>query len=175
MKRSTSTLAAVLIFIGGVHVAKSDSPPKELNDALLDNLVGDWRVDRKFGNGRTAEDTLHAEWALQHHFVELHYGGAASSSKYEAKVFIGYDDSDQSYVCHWIDVFGGRYSGLGRGKIDNDKRTIEFRFDSKEGALTNKFAFDPQTKTWTSLIRQQENGAWKVFAEEKFTRTERKK
>jgi len=38
------------------------------------------------------------------------------------------------------------------------------------GSLTNKFTFDPKTKTWTSLIRQQEKGESKTFAEEKWTR-----
>src|SRR6266446_511038 len=47
---------------------------------------------------------------------------------------------------------------------------IGFRFDSKEGSLTNKFLFDPETKGWTSLIRQEESGQWKTFAEEKWTR-----
>ena len=53
---------------------------------------------------------------------------------------------------------------------DNEKRSIEFRWDSKEGALTNKFTFDSQATTWTSLIRQVEKGEWKTFAEEKWTK-----
>jgi hypothetical protein len=105
---------------------------------------------------------------LNHQFIEFRYGSADVKSEYEAFVFIGFDDAAKSYVCHWVDVFGARYSGLGHGKIDNDLRAIEFRFDSKEGELTNKFTFDPQTKTWTSLIRQTEKGEWKTFAEEKW-------
>ena len=79
-------------------------------------------------------------------------------------------DAAKNYVCHWVDVFGARYSALGRGKIDSDLLGIEFRFEPKDGELTNHFTFDPQTKTWTSLIRQQENGEWKTFAEEKWTK-----
>ena len=145
--------------------------PLELRDDFLDKLVGEWRVERKFPSGRTLESTVRADWVLKHHFVELKYGCADTAPQYEADVFIGYDDLEQSYVCHWIDVFGGRYSALGRGKIDNEKRSIEFRFESKEGALTNQFTFDAEMKTWTSLIRQQEKGEWKVFAKEKWTRT----
>ena len=74
-----------------------------------------------------------------------------------------------------LDVFGARDSALGRGKIDNNLLGLEFRFDSKEGGLTNKFTFDWQNKTWTSLIRQQEKSEWKTFAEEKWTRVEDKK
>jgi hypothetical protein len=170
MIRSTFTFAAFLLLIA---VANSQGPPKELQDPFLDSFVGDWQVERKFPSGRTLESTVRGEWVLKHHFVELHYGHADAMPQYEAIVFIGYDAADQSYVCHWIDIFGGRYSALGRGKIDNDKHSIKFRFESKEGALTNKFTFDPQTKTWTSLICQEEKGEWKTFAEEKFTRAKR--
>jgi hypothetical protein len=67
-----------------------------------------------------------------------------------------------------VDVFGAKDSELGRGKIDEKLLGIEFKFG--KGELTNKFTFDPQTKTWTSLIRQIENGEWKTFAEEKWTK-----
>jgi hypothetical protein len=59
-------------------------------------------------------------------------------------------------------------------EIDNGKGAIEFRFDAKDGGLTNKFSFDPETKSWTSLIRQEEKGEWKTFAEDKITRLEKK-
>jgi hypothetical protein len=120
--------------------------------------------------GRVQQTSVHCEWALKHQFIEIHYGSADATPEYEAFVFIGFDDAAKNYVCHWVDVFGGRYSLVGRGKIDDKLLSIEFRFDSKEGAVTNKFTFDPQTKTWTSMIRQEEKGEWKTFAEEKWTK-----
>src|SRR5207247_9251045 len=90
--------------------------------------------------------------------------------EYEAFVFIGFDDAAKSYVCHWVDIFGGRYSGVGRGRLDPALLGIQFRFDSKEGSLTNKFGFAPETKSWTSLLRETGNHQWKTFAEEKWTR-----
>ena len=146
------------------------APPPPLQDPFLDYFVGDWKVERKFGSGQTAEQTLHIDWVLNHHFIEMYYGWREGSPPYEAMVFIGYDDADKDYVCHWVDVFGARDSALGRGKIDDQMLSLEFRFDGKDGALTNKFTFDPQAKTWTSRIRQQEKGEWKTFAEEKWTR-----
>lgn len=71
--------------------------------------------------------------------------------------------------------FLARYSALGYGKISADLLNIEFRFDPKDGGLTNRFTFDPQTGSWSSLIRQQENGEWKTFLEEKWTRLGEKK
>jgi hypothetical protein len=111
---------------------------------------------------------VRCEWVLNHQFIDFHYGAADAKPEYEAFVFIGFDEAAKTYVCHWVDVFGGKDSELGRGKIDDKLLAIEFKFGN--GDLTNKFTFDPKTKTWTSLIRQQEKGEWKTFAEEKWTR-----
>jgi len=165
MKKSTSLFLLLLILV----IARAEPPPA-LQDPFLDNFVGSWSVERKMGKGQVQQTSVRCEWVLNHQFIEFHYGSADVKSEYEAFVFIGFDDAAKSYVCHWVDVFGARYSALGHGKIDNDLRAIEFRFDSKEGELTNKFTFDPQTKTWTSLIRQTEKGEWKTFAEEKWTK-----
>lgn len=125
MKRSTFPFA-LLFSVVLAHAPAQ--PPSALQDPFLDNFVGDWRVERKRPNGSVSENAMHAEWALKHHFVELHYGHGEASPQYEAKVFMGYNDSKQSYVCYWMDIFGGRYSVVGHGKIDNDKHTVEFRF-----------------------------------------------
>jgi Protein of unknown function (DUF1579) len=169
LTRSASALAVFVILTATVLNAER----AKFQEALLDNLVGDWRIERKFGSGRTAENTVRAEWVLDHQFIELHYRDVARPPKYEATVFIGYDARDQRYVCHWIDNFGGEFSALGYGKIDNERRAIEFTFDYKDGPFTNKF--DPVTKTWTSVMRQKDKGEWKLFAEDKFTRLETKK
>jgi hypothetical protein len=166
MKKSISILAglSLLSAIAGAPM------PGEFEDPFLDNFVGDWHVERKVRGGHTEGSAIHGDWVLKHNFIELRYGGPGAP--YEANVFIGFDDSDKSYVCHWIDGSGARYSAVGRGKLDKNKTTIVFRFHSKEGGLTNKFTFDPQTKTRTSLIRQVEKGEWKTFLEEKWTKVE---
>jgi len=166
----TTLKSAMILLLFGTVVLLAAGPPQALKDPFLDNLVGDWSVARKMGNCRTIETAVRGEWVLKHQFIQLHYGPGEKAPEYEAFVFIGFDDVAKSYVCHWIDVFGGHYSGVGRGRLDPNLLGIEFRFDSKEGSLTNKFGFDPETKSWTSLIRQEENGQWKTFAEEKWTR-----
>ena len=159
----------ILVLFSAV-VLLAAGPPPALKDPFLDNFVGEWNVDRKMGNGRSIEATVLGEWGLKHQFIQLHYGSGGSGPEYEALVFIGFDETGKSYVCHWLDVFGGHFSGVGRGKLDPNLLGIEFRFDSKERSLTNKFTFDPETKSWTSLIRQEENGQWNTFAEEKWTK-----
>jgi len=143
-------------------------PPPPLNDHFLDRFVGDWRVERKIRGGAPIPTAVHCDWVLNHQFIEFHYGEPSASSQYEAFVFVGFDKSAKNYVCHWMDIFGGTDSEIGSGKIDPTLLTLELTFG--KGELTNKFTFDPQTKTWTSLIRQVEKGEWVTFAEEKWTR-----
>src|SRR5437870_12692781 len=162
-----TTILSLLLATSAVFAA---GPPPELSDPFLDKFVGDWRVERKMGKGGVKQTSVYCEWVLNHQFIEFHYGYADPKPEYEAFVFIGFDAAAKNYVCHWMDVFSARYSALGYGKIDDDLRAIEFRFVPKDGELTNKFSFDPQTKTWTSLIRQTEKGEWKTFAEEKWTK-----
>jgi hypothetical protein len=163
-----SIFAFVVVILLELADAGGAGPPPPLEDHFLDNFVGDWKVERKMGKVRVVESSVRGEWVLQHHFLQLHYGAGGKAPEYEALVHIGFIDSDKTYVCYWIDVWGAGYDGPGQGKIDDKLLSIEFKFG--HGELTNKFTFDPQTKTWTSLIRQQEKGEWKTFAEEKWIR-----
>jgi len=160
----------MVLLLFGTIARLAAGAPAALKNPFLDTFVGDWSVARKMGNGRTIESTVRDDWVLKHQFIQLHYGAGEQAPEYEALVFIGFDDAAKSYVCHWVDVFGGRYSGVGRGKLDPSLLGIEFHFDSKERALTNKFLFDREMKSWTSLVRQEQNGEWKTFAEEKWTK-----
>ncbi len=164
MKKSTPSV----LFLALLLLANSNAQRPPLQDPSLDNFVGDWKVERNMGKRGVRQSSVHCEWVLNHQFIEFHYGAADAKPEYEAFVFIGFDNAAKNYVCHWVDVFGGTDSELGRGTIDDALHSVEFKFG--KGELTNKFTFDPQTKTWTSLIRQVEKGQWVTFAEEKWTK-----
>lgn len=163
-------LALCLLGLLAPLPAQDSNSDKRLNDSLLDKLVGDWNVERKFPSGRTAKNFVHVEWVLQHEFVELHYKDVAAPSQYEALVLIGYDRIAKHYICHWADVFGGDYSTDGFAPRDQASNAMEFKFSFHDGELKNRFAFDPASGAWTSTIRQTEKGEWKLFCEDKFTR-----
>jgi len=148
----------------------SDGRDVKVEDPLLDKLVGNWRVDRKFGDGRTAENTVRVGWVLNHQFLELHYLDVATPPQYEAMAFIGFDHKMSRYVLHWLDVFGGRSSEvIGYGTLDEAAHSIYFTFNNPDGQFMNAYAFDPATKNWTSVMRQKSKGPWSLFAEDKFT------
>jgi len=176
MKAAISALFVTFVFSASVLAAEEpvDGPNHPFQDSLLDNIVGDWRVERRFASGRTAENTLHAELVLNHQFLELHYRDVATPSKYEAMVFVGYDNASERYVAHWIDVFGGRFSEtLGYGKLEEGNRAIRFVFEYPGGPFQNTFTFDPKTKNWSSSMRQKEKEQWSIFAEDKFIRVQK--
>ena len=56
------------------------------------------------------ENSVKAEWVLNHQFLLVHIKDGSSPPIYEAMVFIGYDNTSERCVAHWIDVFGGRFS-----------------------------------------------------------------
>jgi hypothetical protein len=140
-----------------------------LNDPLLDRLVGHWNLERTFPSGRVAKNVVDGEWVLQHQFVRLLYRDIDSPPHYEAIVLIGYDGIGKRYICHWADNFGGAYSGDGFAVRDEGSNAMEFKFEFHDGKLTNRFAFDPKSQTWSSTIRQIEKGEWKLFCEDRFT------
>jgi hypothetical protein len=165
------TLAVAFVifaFPAPAHAGESqDGRDHPLQDTFLDGLVGSWHVVRVMKN-RTVENTVQAEWVLNHQFLRLHYRDVATPSKYEAMVFIGYDNAEKHYVVHWIDVFGGHFSSRGSGQREGNALAITFQYPDAE--FRNTFTFNPKEHTWTSLMRQKDkaSGEWTTFAEDSF-------
>ena len=165
-------LSFILLLVAAVTAqAQGPTVSANLNDPLLDQLVGDWSVERTFSSGRVTKNVVHAEWILQHQFVELHYRDSDTPPRYEAIVLIGYDKLANRYICHWADSFGGTYSADGFAPRQDKSNALEFAFEFHDGQLTNRFVFDPASGTWRSTIRQTEKGEWKLFCEDKLTRS----
>ena len=140
-----------------------DGPSRPVRDSLLEQLAGRWRVTRQM-RGTSTTVAADAEWVLSHQFLRFHYlRDSTAKQPYEAMVFIGYDNTSDRYVVHWLDVFGGRWSEtLGYGtRVANG---IRFMFEYPDGPFTNTFTFDPATREWTSLLRQKNpRGEWTTF------------
>jgi hypothetical protein len=94
----------------------------------------------------------------------------SSSPQYEAMVFIGYDNTSDRYLAHWIDVFGGRVSEtLGYGTRTGNG--IKLSFEYPDGPFHNTLTWVPETKKWVSLMEiKDKSGKWINFAEETFTK-----
>jgi hypothetical protein len=162
-------LVAALDIRVGLAQQPLDGRDHIFQDQLLDNLVGDWKITRKFKT-RTAENTAKVEWVLNHQFLLIKMRDMNNPPQYEANIYVGYDNASERYVAHWIDVFGGRFSEtLGYGTRAGN--SIKFVFEYPDGPFLNTFTWNPDKKSWTFLMEQKDrNGKWTMFAEDRLIR-----
>src|SRR5689334_22119979 len=161
----------LLVCFSSVHVTHLlaqeplDGRNRIFRDDLLDNLTGDWKLTRQI-RGRSVENSLKSEWVLNHQFLLVHMKDVNSPPSDEAMVYIGYDNTSERYVAHWIDVFGGRFSEtLGYGKRSGN--SIKFIFEYPDGPFHNTFTWDEKTGAWNFLLQtKNKTGNWVVFAED---------
>ena len=153
-----------------------DGPNVKFKDDLFDKLAGTWKITGTV-MGQKASQTAEAEWVLGHQFMRLHMKELPPKTKtpegeppYEAMVFIGYDNTSERYVAHWIDTFGARFSEtLGYGTRSGD--AVKFVFEYPDGPFHTSFTFDPASKGWRVLMRTQDkSGNWMDFADMTWSR-----
>ncbi|HSY51946.1 MAG TPA: DUF1579 family protein [Thermoanaerobaculia bacterium] len=130
---------------------------------MLDNLTGKWALTREI-RGKTVENAVDAEWMFNHQFLRIHMKDVATPPTYEVMVFIGYDNTSERYVAHWLDIYGGRFSEtLGYGRRSGN--SITFTFEYPDGPFHNKFVWDPSDKHWQFRMEGKDAaGNWKPFA-----------
>jgi len=158
-------LAPAILFAAG---PAKDGRGIPFRDDLVSRLEGRWDLTRTMGT-REAKNSVEARWALDHQFLVVHMTDVAIPPKYEAVVYIGYSNTDQRYVAHWIDVFGGRYSSRGLGTREGD--SIEFLFPYDDGPFFNTFTYDRATDAWTMKLENgTKDGKRTPFATDRLTR-----
>ena len=173
VKRFILAFTILTICLGSTIHALSQEPLDGRNrvfrDELLDKLVGSWKLTRRI-RGQTVENSVTAEWVLNHQFLLVHMKDVANPPAYEAMVFIGYDNTSERYVVHWLDNFGGRFSEtLGYGVRSGN--SIKFVFEYPDGPFHNTFTWDEKTSGWNFLAQTKDKtGKWVVFAEDTLRR-----
>lgn len=174
MRKLLLTAVSLLTCFGLCAAATAAQQPLDgrdriFHDELLDNLVGEWKITRKFKT-RTVENTAKAEWVLHHQFLLIHMKDVNNPPQYEANIYIGYDNTSARYVAHLIDVFGGRFSEtLGYGTRNGS--SIKFVFEYPDGPFLNTFTWNKDKKSWTFLMQQKDStGNWTLFAEDTLMR-----
>ncbi len=163
----------ILLCAAALPALAEDAPPLDgagqiFNDDLLDKLAGSWRLEGTLV-GKPAHHTIQADWILNHQFLQIHEIGEIDRKTgkpgYEALPMIGYDNTSQRYVAHWIDVFGGRFSEtLGYGTRHGNQ--IDFVFEYPDGPFHTSFIWDGTHKQWHWLMSQHGvGGKWSSFAD----------
>ena len=143
--------------------APLDGPRRIFQDSLLEHLTGDWSMAGRV-RGRPVTYTLHAEWVLNHQFLELRMRDVAEPPAYQAMVYLGYDNTSERYVTHWLDAFGGRWSEtLGYGQRAG--AAVRLVFEYPDGPFHTTFTWNPKDRTWTVLMEDRgPGGVWQEFA-----------
>lgn len=140
----------------------ADGPKHIFQDPFIEQLVGKWQLDRQIRD-REVQNTMRAQWVLNHQFLQLHMKDVADPPTYEALVYIGYQYAGQRYIVHWLDVFGGKFSAIGYGKRSGN--AIEFAFQYDDGPFFNTFSWDPLAKRWTFTMESTDKqGKRRLFA-----------
>jgi len=158
------TFSALLVGLAVPAAAQepADGPQRIFRDAFIDNLVGEWRLVRQI-RGRDVENAVSADWVLNHQFLRIHMKDVAEPPTYEALVYIGYQHADQRYMVHWLDVYGGKFSGIGYGKRVGDSIPFVFQYD--DGPFYNSFKWDARTESWTFTMESVgKDGKRELFA-----------
>ncbi len=83
---------------------------------------------------------------------------------------IGYDHTSERYVAHWMDIYGGRFSGtLGYGVRSENQ--IEFVFEYGDGPFRSVFRRLADKNQWQWLMTTKNNHErWLEFASLMLTR-----
>lgn len=169
------SLCFLLLFGSSAAIPQDlDGPSHIFHDTLLDNLVGSWNLSGKV-MGRNADHLVEADWALNHQFLRIHEEDRASAAEgrapYEAIVMVGYDNTSERYVAHWIDVYGGRFSEtLGYGTRSGDE--VRFVFEYPDGPFHTTFRWLPEARQWNwHMQTRDKSGSWTDFANFTLTRT----
>jgi hypothetical protein len=161
-----------LLFFLYTVIASAQTPAKEcnFNDALLDNMTGQWTMAGEMGNVKVAY-TFNAQWVLNHKFMEWNITDILKSPPaYTAKVFVGYDCESKQYIVHWIDNMGGKFSEtLGYGTKKGD--AIEVKFKYPNAPSVNTISYDKAKGTWQfHLMWQDKNKKWSTWSKTTLTR-----
>jgi len=148
---------------------RRDGPGIRFSDDLVSRLEGRWELTRTI-RGQESRSAAEADWVLDHQFLRLRMKDLAIPPKYEAHVYIGWSNASQRYDIHWMDVWGGHYSGRGAGTRTGD--TVEFRFPDPDGsAFFNTFAYDRAKDAWTMTLENADRNAKRsLFASERWER-----
>jgi len=172
----TFTLFPLFIFcsVVSVVIGQSDKGP------LFDQMVGDWVLQGMIGGKDTVHD-VHAQWVLNHEYVELHETSreknGSGAPSYEAIVYIAWDSKAGEYSCLWLDsTAGGALSAegikrIGRGKPEGDRIPFIFNISANEN-LRNTFIYEKSTSTWQWTIDDDKAGKVEQFAKVRLTKAE---
>lgn len=145
-----------------------------VNSPLLDHLAGSWVLQGTIAGKQTTHN-VDAGWALDHHYLRVHEvsreNDAEGKPKYEALIFIAWNEEPKQYACVWLDVYGGiSPASIGMGSPKENEIPFAFKDEKGNLSVTNDFLYEPKSDTWEWRIDNIDKGAATSFARVKLSR-----
>jgi hypothetical protein len=136
---------------------------------LLDRLQGEWDMTGMVMK-KPVRYSAEGMFVLKNQFLSFHMKDVAVPSAYEANLYIGIDSSENQYIAHWLDSFGGAGARVvGVGPFSPEK--IEIVYPYSGGRFRNLFNYDSKKDEWTLVIESESpDGHWSPFAQYNITR-----
>jgi hypothetical protein len=167
-------LCVVTLAVASPTVAEQPT----LQDALLDKLRGAWVITGTVAGEETTDD-LTVEWVNQHQYLRLHevsrHKRPDGRPRYEATVYIGWNQSTAQYGIVWLDDFGGLSTqSIGLAPKGGDQ--LPFVFTNTDGSFTRTtMTYSPASRGWTWTIDEDNAGKLSRFATLTLTRASKTK
>jgi len=145
-----------------------------INSPLLDHLAGHWVLKGTIAGQQTTHD-IDADWTLDHHYLRLHEVSRETDSqgkpKYDALIFIAWNEGPKQYACVWLDIFGG-LAAESIGVATPKENEIPFVFKDEKGnvSVTNDMIYHPASDTWDWNIDNYDKGTATPFGRVQLTR-----
>jgi len=156
---------ALMLVLPSVGAARGAENP----GSLLDRLTGQWVLEGTIAGETTTHD-VEAKWVLDRQYLQIHEISreeeAPGKPKYEAIVYITWEEPRGEYSCLWLDSTGnsGLSNGIvGHAKPAGDEIPLLFK-DSDGSAIHNTFTYDPSAHTWKWKIDNEKDGRLSPFA-----------
>jgi hypothetical protein len=174
--KSMNVKSAKMLFFSVVTLAVASPIAAEqptLQDALLDKLPGAWVINGTIAGEETTDD-LTVEWVNQHQYLRLHevsrHKRPNGRPRYEATVYIGWNQPTAKYGIVWLDDFGGLSTqSIGLATKEGDR--LPFVFTNLDGSFTRTtMTYNPASKGWTWTIDEDRAGKLSRFAALTLTR-----
>lgn len=136
------------------------------NHAFLDNLAGSWDLTGEMGDVGLHQQ-VRAEWTLGGKFLWMYFksltGEGNPTSDYEAVYHIAYNEKHQIFVMHLLDTTDIPLNCV-MGTGTRQANDLPFLFEYGQTRFWNRFAWHPDTDSWSFIQSFEEAGETKLFA-----------
>ena len=166
MKQFHFLLITVFISLTTIGQNSENAADGRFHDTLLNHFVGKWIVSGTVHGQEFKNIDLQVEWVLNHQFLQIHEKSRDIvpwlQTFYESLLFIGYDQPNNRYVAHLMNVMGGdnQLAYLLFGKRANNEINLVSQFtDSASGSFDSEsFIWQPESKSWHWIAKMVNKG-----------------